>query len=65
MIRWIGVPSVASNGPRWFWTLSNASSPYARRGALWDAWHQHHGRDGEGATKMLMSCVAAGVFLFV
>jgi len=24
-----------------------ASSPYARRGALWDAWHQHHGRDGD------------------
>ena len=24
-----------------------ASSPYARRGALWDAWHQHYGRDGD------------------
>lgn len=24
-----------------------ASSPYARRGALWDAWRKHHGRDGD------------------
>jgi len=24
-----------------------ASSPYARRGALWDAWRQHFGRDGD------------------
>jgi len=23
------------------------SSPYARRGCLWDAYRQHHGRDGE------------------
>jgi hypothetical protein len=22
-----------------------ASSPYARRGALWDAWHKHYGKD--------------------
>ena len=26
-----------------------ASSPYARRGALWDAWKRHHGRDGAPA----------------
>jgi len=24
-----------------------ASSPYARRGALWDAWRKHFGRDGD------------------
>jgi hypothetical protein len=24
-----------------------ASSPYARRGALWDAYRKHHGRDGD------------------
>jgi hypothetical protein len=24
-----------------------ASSPYARRGALWDAFHNHYGRDGD------------------
>lgn len=24
-----------------------ASSPYARRGALWEAWRHHHGRDGD------------------
>jgi hypothetical protein len=24
-----------------------ASSPYSRRGALWDAFHQHYGRDGD------------------
>jgi hypothetical protein len=24
-----------------------ASSPYARRGALWDAWRRHHGREGD------------------
>ena len=24
-----------------------ASSPYARRGALWDAYHRHHGKNGD------------------
>jgi hypothetical protein len=24
-----------------------ASSPYARRGALWDAYHRHYGKDGD------------------
>jgi hypothetical protein len=24
-----------------------ASSPYARRGALWDAWRRHYGKDGD------------------
>jgi hypothetical protein len=26
-----------------------ASSPYARRGALWDAWRKHYGRNGDPA----------------
>jgi hypothetical protein len=27
--------------------LLAASSPHARRGALWDAWRKHHGKDGD------------------
>jgi hypothetical protein len=47
--------------------LLSASSPYARRGALWDAYRRHYGRDGDpvlvwrAATRMMNPTVGQAV----